>query len=461
MVKALELETPSPRNSADALAGHAATLERELAWLRAVIDHQFAARYEQTAPLALPRMPPIDDAAGPYAELVRRLALDGDERLLLILALAPHLVPELLDSFQLQNQATGRRFSEFGGVAAATHSGFLPTVETALFLLAGTDLALRLQMRGLFAPRHKLGAARVLEIEAPHGGEPPTAAALTLSREYQAILLAGEDDAPPADFSAERISTPLNWDDLVLDAVTREQIDMIDAWMRHGRTLMDDWGLSRRLKPGYRCLFHGQPGTGKTLTASLLGKQHQVPVYRVDLSRIVSKWIGETEKNLATLFDRAQDQNWILFFDEAEALFGRRTEASTSNDRSANQQIAYLLQRLEDFPGMVILSTNQRGHMDEAFARRFQSTILFPMPDAAARLILWHKMFRNGHLKLAPDIDFAGLAAQYALAGGSITNVLRYACLRAVARPSGVVSVADIMAGIKHELQKEGQYMGR
>ncbi|MGS0743283.1 AAA family ATPase, partial [Glaciimonas sp. GG7] len=224
-------------------------------------------------------------------------------------------------------------------------------------------------------------------------------------------------------------------------------------------TLMQGWGLAHRVKPGYRCLFHGAPGTGKTMTACLLGKQHDIPVYRVDLSRIASKWIGETEKNLATLFDRAQQHNWILFFDEAEALFGKRTESHTANDRSANQQIAYLLQRLEDFPGMVILSTNQRSHMDEAFSRRFQSTILFPIPDVASRLKLWEKIFRTEHIALAENINFEVLAEQYPLAGGAIINVLRYACLRAVVRKPAVIELADIMGGIKQESQKAGRYL--
>ena len=448
----------------DAVAAHAGVLQAELDWLRAVIEQQFSLRYAQAgqAPAAVPAMPPLADAPGPYAQLLRRLDLGADARLLLALAMAPCLAPELLDTFQLQNQATGRRFSEFGGISTQAHGAFLPTVETAMFLLAGTSLARRLALQPLFAPRHPLRVERVLEFDAPPAGEPAGAAALRLSREYQAILLGGADggDAPPDDFSAERITTPLEWDDLVLDAVTRDHIEMVNAWMLHGRTLMLDWGLSRRLKPGYRCLFHGLPGTGKTLTATLLGKHHGVPVYRVDLSRIVSKWIGETEKNLATLFDRTQDQNWILFFDEAEALFGRRTEAHTSNDRSANQQIAYLLQRLEDFPGMVILSTNQHGHMDDAFARRFQTTVLFPMPDATARLSLWQKLFHG--VALAPDVDFAALATQYTLAGGAIINVLRHACLRTLRRGEpALVGLADIMSGLKHELQKDGHYMSR
>ena len=446
------------------LAAHAAVIERELAWLQAVIEQRFAAHHGQMPPGVdhLTTPPDISDAVGPFAQVLRNMALDAHERLMLILAVAPHLAPELLDPFLLQNQAIGRRFSEFGGVIGQSHAGFLPTVETAMFLMAGTNLLERLQVRRLFSLHHKLISARILEIDQQHSDEPPTSSMLRLSKEYLEILLTGKDDVFPSinEFPAARITTPLEWDDLVLDAVTRGQIEMIRAWISHSHTLMNDWGLAKRLKPGYRCLFHGTPGTGKTMTACLLGKQHGIPVYRVDLSRVVSKWIGETEKNLAALFDRAQDQNWILFFDEAEALFGRRTEAHTANDRSANQQIAYLLQRLEDFPGLVILSTNQRGHMDDAFARRFQSTILFPMPDASSRLALWKKMFRTGHISLAPDIDFETLAEKYALAGGAIINVLRYACLRAVVRSPAMVEISDIMGGIKLELQKEGHYLG-
>ena len=441
------------------------TIERELAWFQAVVQQRFASHQEQAHPgmdeLAAP--PDLSAASGPFAALLRDMALSPQERLVLILALVPHLAPEMLDPFLLQNQAIGRRFSEFGGVVGKAHAGFLPTVETALFLIAGGDRAKRIEARGLFTTRHRLVSGRVLDIDHQHPDEPPGSAVLRLSREHLELLLTGEGYVFPSgeEFPAERITTPLDWEDLVLDAATREQIDMIGAWISHSHTLMHDWGLARRLKPGYRCLFHGHPGTGKTMTACLLGKQHGVPVYRVDLSRIVSKWIGETEKNLAALFDKAQQRNWILFFDEAEALFGRRTEAHTANDRSANQQIAYLLQRLEDFPGMVILSTNQRGHMDEAFARRFQSTILFPIPDVSSRLRLWEDMFRTRRIALAPDVDFHPLASQHALAGGAIINVLRYACLRAVVRKPQVVELADIMGGIKQELQKEGHYLRR
>ncbi len=165
---------------------------------------------------------------------------------------------------------------------------------------------------------------------------------------------------------------------MVVDYQVAGQLEEINTWITGHHTVMEKWNLKRILKPGYRSLFYGPPGTGKTLAATLLGKRNQMDVYRVDLSMIVSKYIGETEKNLARVFDLAENREWILFFDEADALFGKRTSTQTSNDRHANQEVAYLLQRIEDFPGTVILATNLRSNIDEAFSRRFQSTIFFP-----------------------------------------------------------------------------------
>lgn len=140
---------------------------------------------------------------------------------------------------------------------------------------------------------------------------------------------------------------------------------------------------------------------------------------------VVSKYIGETGKNLANVFDQAENKNWILFFDEADALFGKRTQASSSNDRHANQEISYLLQRVEDFPGTVILATNLKANIDEAFARRFQSVIYFPTPEADLRLRLWQGVLGD-KCRLAEDVDLVDLAEKYALAGGAILNVVRY-----------------------------------
>ena len=237
------------------------------------------------------------------------------------------------------------------------------------------------------------------------------------------------------------LTTGLEWSDLVLDAATSAQVDDIVRWVRHGQTLLRDWGLARRLKPGFRCLFAGAPGTGKSLAAALIGKVTGRPVYRVALASLLSKSIGEMDKDLSALFEH---DDWILFFDEAEALFGKRTGVTDSHDRAANQQTAYLLQRLEDFAGVAILASNLQSHLDETFARRFQAAIVFRLPDAEARLRLWQNAFAG--MKLDGSIDFKQLAERHQIGGGEIAEVLRHACLRAVARNSAAVGADDIAA---------------
>ncbi|MFN7898296.1 MAG: ATP-binding protein [Synechococcaceae cyanobacterium] len=437
-------------------------LESDLDWLKRFIHARCAQHFNGATADPLPPPPPLPKrASGGYADTLRSLAATAEMRLVLLLALAPHLAPELLDPFLLENRGTARRFTEFGGWLGGHHSGFLPTVETALFLLAGRDHPRRLAVRRLFHPSQPLLARGLLQLSADNPADPPGAARLTIPPDQLELLLDGDPDTLPASegFPAERLSTPLGWDDLILDATTADALALVDRWLQHAPTLLNDWGLARRLKPGFRCLFHGPPGTGKTLSACLLGQRHQLPVYRVDLSRVVSKWVGETEKNLATLFDRAQHHNWILFFDEAEALFSRRSEGHTANDRHANQQIAYLLQRLEDYPGLVILATNLLHGLDAAFARRFQACIHFPQPDAAVRLRLWQALFGHGALPLAADIELAAFADRYDLAGGAILNVLRHAALLAVARSPAVLSAADLHSAARSELRKQGRFI--
>jgi SpoVK/Ycf46/Vps4 family AAA+-type ATPase len=165
---------------------------------------------------------------------------------------------------------------------------------------------------------------------------------------------------------AQRITTPAEEDDSALELQTWSEIE--------------DLVSSQALKPGFRALFLGPSGTGKTLAAALLGKAAALPVFRVDLSKVFPEWTGETEQSLASLFAQAELQGWILFFDEADLLFDKRIESRNANDRAVNQQIAYLLQRIEDFPGIVILAADLRSHFDEAFARRFQEILHFPVP---------------------------------------------------------------------------------
>jgi SpoVK/Ycf46/Vps4 family AAA+-type ATPase len=188
----------------------------------------------------------------------------------------------------------------------------------------------------------------------------------------------------------------------------------------------------------------------------LLGKNTGLDVYRIDLSMIVSKFIGETEKNLANVFDQAMNHKWILFFDEADALFGKRTSASSAHDRYANQEVSYLLQRIEDYPGVVILATNLKSNIDEAFARRFQNMIHFPMPGTEERLQLWEKAFSKNS-KLDDGVDLFKIASTHVISGGAIINVVRYCSLMAIERGDNIILGSDIEKGIKREFKKEGK----
>lgn len=455
--------TPAPHAAPVDMVANAACIDAEAEWFRAVLDLRLrlhAGEHPPCEPLRVAPPPRLPRAGSPYADAVRALELDAAGRLVLILAYLPHLKPHLLDAFFVRNQALDRPFTEFGGFPGSSHGGFLPTAETAMFLLAGDDLGARLRYQSLFDAAHPLHARGVLDLHHRHPDEPRLAAALRVSAEHVERLSTGRAYRPPfsAEFPAQIITTPYGWDDLVLDAPTRDEVDDVVAWARHHAVLMDEWGLRKRLKPGFRSLFHGPPGTGKTLTACLLGRATEMDVYRIDLSKVVSKYIGETEKNLASVFDLAEHGDWILFFDEADALFGKRTESHSSNDRAANQQISYLLQRMEDFPGIVILATNLRSNLDEAFARRFQSMIHFGMPGPEQRLRLWRESFQGQRFALAADVDLPRLARDHELSGGSIINVLRYAALRAVSRDPREVCGGDLLAGVRRELHKAGKF---
>jgi len=218
--------------------------------------------------------------------------------------------------------------------------------------------------------------------------------------------------------------------------------------------------MKRWIKPGYRALFHGPPGTGKTLTALIVGKKTGRDVFRIDLSMVVSKFIGETEKNLSQLFERAKNKDWILFFDEADALFGKRTNVRDAHDKYANQEVAYLLQRIESHNGLIILASNFKSNIDEAFIRRFQSVIYFPLPSATERLMLWKKTLpvRDG-LEIPTDEELMAIAKKYEITGAGIVNAVQFCCLESLAAKSGQITLSQIKSGIEREYMKEGKVL--
>ena len=431
--------------------------EAEFDWLFNVIEQRLNS-YFHNKPLERISAPPAIHQENTYHRFIREAELNDDERVVVLLAMAPHVRPQMLDVFFTQNKETQRGFAEFGGLQGKAHSGFLPTVETVLFVLAGQDLNKRFELMRIFDPEHVFYREKVLRLMEMETDEPPGARRIDVGEDFlhRSLYARPLDPLFGPGFPARQLKTKYRWDELVLDPYTHEQLEELKAWLQYGDTLMQTWELKRKLMPGYRCLFYGPPGTGKSLTAALLGKFSGCKVYCIDLSLIISKYIGETEKNMEKVFAQAEEKNWLLFFDEADALFGKRTQVNDSHDRFANQETSYLLQRVEIFPGVVILATNLKSNIDEAFSRRFQAVIHFPMPDKKLRYQLWSQSF-SSMTRLAEDIDLKEIAARFELAGGAIMNVVRYSSLMALKRHSTEIAFEDLEHGILREFNKEGR----
>jgi hypothetical protein len=439
---------------------NAATIELELQWLARMIESAID-MYFNTGNAKSPviETPDLHKDHSAYAELVKAYKMNDTERLLLILALAPHVRPQLLDTFFIKNTNYDRGFTEFGGVKGIHHSGFIPTGETFVFIAASMNLAKRIALYELFSKEHFFVRNNIIKLNQAGADEPLLSSSLHVSPEYLSRLTSGREYKPEytTSFPAMLLQTPLTWDDLVLPAPVLEDIDNIIGWIKNEEQILSHGQVNKFIRKGYRALFYGPPGTGKTLTASLMGKETGRDVYRIDLSMIVSKYIGETEKNLATLFDMAENKHWILFFDEADALFGKRSQTKDAHDRYANQEVAYLLQRIEEHPGPILLATNLKNNIDPAFTRRFHAIIQFPAPGARERHRLWQSIF-DSSFKLEKAIDFEKLAEEHAVTGGMLVNVLRYCAGKAVHNRK-MITLADVREGLNRELHKEGKQL--
>jgi SpoVK/Ycf46/Vps4 family AAA+-type ATPase len=256
---------------------------------------------------------------------------------------------------------------------------------------------------------------------------------------------------------AHKIETRYTWDDIVLPADQVSLLREIIATVRGRPLVLEAWGVGRKLasSAGVTVLFAGPPGTGKTMAAEVIAGELGLELYKIDLSTVVNKYIGETEKNLSRIFDEAATSNAILFFDEADAIFGKRSEVKDAHDRYANIEVSYLLQRMETYDGVTILATNLRANLDEAFTRRLQFAVDFPFPDEAYRLRIWQTLFPP-EVPRAADLDFGLLARRFKLAGGSIRNIIISAAYLAAA-DGGQVSMGHLLHGARRELQKMGR----
>lgn len=257
--------------------------------------------------------------------------------------------------------------------------------------------------------------------------------------------------------NAKKISTPFDWDDLIIEEESKKMLQMAMNRVRFKGRVNDDFGFGAKLPygRGVSVVLYGPPGTGKTMAAGVLAKELGLDLYRVDLSQISSKYIGETEKNLGAIFDTAANSNVVLFFDEADSVFARRTDVSSSNDRHANEQTGYLLQRIEEYFGISILATNNMQNFDAAFKRRMTYLIPIGIPDAGTREMLWKKAFPE-NAPLSKNVDFAALSGAVELSGSSIKNAAIQAAYFAAAE-NREITMDDIATAADLECVKVGR----
>ncbi|HLP10619.1 MAG TPA: ATP-binding protein [Flavobacteriales bacterium] len=436
-----------------------ATMLEEIKWFAKLVDQRIA---EIEDPLVTPlvfsqyALPVLHDHDNPYAQLVKQFSLGGAERLLLVCSLIQYVSPELLTQKLRDDENHVRlKYAEFGGYIDRAFTHFVPSLQTVLFLLAGNDKTNAAFYKLAIHKHGKLiseGVIRFNPMSMAGNDDNEMQHIPQLAQEYLYYFQAGVKPRPDFGraFPATWVTTGLDWEHLVLSEKSKKQVKEVMRWVEFGDELT---GSSSMFNTSYPCLFYGPPGTGKSLTAKLIGKKYSKDVFRVDLSMVVSKYVGETEKNLAHLFDRAHGKNWILFFDEADSLFSKRTEVGNANDKWANLEVSYLLQRMEEHKGLTILATNLKDNLDGAMTRRFQSIIYFPFPSKTEREILWKSLLPSP-FTYSSDINIEKLAA-FELTGANIANIIKDSCLCALDHKTKTLDALWLSDSIKKEFIKE------
>ncbi len=383
------------------------------------------------------------DGVGPLAELIVMADLTDAEAVVLLAAVAPYVDERFAARYAALTDRPG--VTTLTGEVART--------------LAARSFRGRLDATAMLSAHGRLRAQGLLTLDPP--GE--LAGVLRPDQALVAWLLGLPPDAPvaSAEFPARPLTTVHTLADVVLPADARTRIDDLAARIAHREVVVDEWGFGDHHDnaSGLIALFHGPPGTGKTMTAAAVAASAGLPAYVVDLSALVSKYIGETEKSLAKVFDRATRERCILVFDEADAIFGARTEVGDAHDRYANQEVSYLLSRIEEYAGIVILTTNLVGNIDSAFQRRIHVMVEFPEPGQDERERLWAAVAPS-RLPLDAEVDLAALAERYPLTGAQIRDATVDAAYLAAAADR-VVTEHHLLAGVRRQYEKAGKTVPR
>lgn len=379
------------------------------------------------------------DGVGPLPAAIGLAGLSAPEALILVAAIAPLVDERFAAAYGLLTDRAG--VTGLTGEVART--------------LAARTFAGRLDVGAMLSAQGALRASGLVTLD--------PADDLTGTLRPEPGLAAWVLGLPPvvphasADFPARPLATVHTMADVVLPPRTQARLNDLQSRIQHRDRVVQEWGFGRHHDnaSGLVALFHGPPGTGKTMTAAVVAGAAGLPAYVIDLSALVSKYIGETEKALAKVFDRAAREGCVLVFDEADAIFGTRTEVTDSHDRYANQEVSYLLTRIEAHPGIVMLTTNLLGNIDEAFQRRIHVMIEFAPPGPSERLVLWQRTLPPA-LPLAADVDLPALAEQFAITGAQIKDAAIEAAYTAAAA-DGVVTQSLLVAAVRRQYDKAGR----
>lgn len=429
-----------------------ACISGELSWLTQRIDDLL--NKDITSFLPLPPLNP--DTA--YGKLVTGNSLIEADRVMLNLAFAALFRPSVLVPLAaLFNNP--EKHSRFGGIFREEPGQFCPTVRTAIFLLAGDDEELTDYYLCHFNSKNRLFTSGLLLTYTPEGRATFVDQEIIFNDQFIPTVL---HDRPPvldgdSGFPARRGKRTHTMKDVILDGKTLAELEKLRRFARNMNKL---WSMSEgwRYRQNFICIFSGDPGTGKSHTTEAIGNELQLPVYKVNFAQLVSKYIGETEKNLERVFDRFSGQPSILFFDEAESIFSKRIEVKDSHDKHSNNEQSFLLQKIEEYNGIVVLATNVQNlaqYFDKAFQRRIRQIVNFPFPDAAERVKLWENALG------APFRYEAGLAEKLALnyqfSGGGIYNVVSEGIIEALDRDTETISFGMLEQAMQDEFKKTGR----
>lgn len=439
------------------MINHVKNLEQEMLWLDACLRKRIAIEQGQEEDRLLPAPPLLETEDSAYGAFVNKHHLHEGERVILAMALAPHLPPHSLNIFYHDKELQLESKIAKGG----TGLSFVPTAETALWILTGKNLKERMRYTHIFKTSHLFYKQSVIDVGETHKSESVYDGLLSLSPSFRDLFVENQYTEPrfSADFPAHLLTTKLEWNDLMLMPATQARLDEVKAYLRHYDTLVSKWSMQKHSKPGCRILFFGDSGTGKTLAATLLGKLLNRQVFRVDISAVTSKYVGETTKRLESLFNTAESKGWIIFIDEGDALLGQRKsmDAGSSNSHYANQDTAFLLQRIETFDGIVVVATNFKNNIDQAFTRRFQAMVRFHLPDAELQYKIWQDNLPK-ECPLDERIDLKTLITKHPLSPAAIINVIFRACILTLQKEAASISQEDLVMCIKDE---ELKYLGR